>query len=71
MLVEFHTTNGFPKELDLFVTGTVLQVSMSKKLHTFLQLITVDHLTLVHLLWVRMAPGLNRKYHENFVSDKF
>jgi hypothetical protein len=31
MLVEFHTNNGFPKEMDLFVTGTVLQVRKNLK----------------------------------------
>lgn len=31
MLVEFHTTSGFPREMDLFVTGTVLQLICLKK----------------------------------------
>lgn len=40
MLVEFHTTSGFPREMDLFVTGTVLQVLFQfRLLHSVFSLI--------------------------------
>lgn len=31
MLVEFHTTRGFPREIDLFITSTVLQFLVLRK----------------------------------------
>jgi len=40
MLVDFHVSNGFPKELEMFVAGTVLQVNKKPIFYDIIEKVT-------------------------------